>query len=431
MIRINKLRISLRWDTFRCLMICIYSALIFTPYVTSYYMNIPFFVALLILFMTILDLLKVLNHKLIFASFALLFIELIYRIIGLSDASIGNYGLRIMTFISLWIGYFSWNNLSFNECKCIVNVSLLTLVINTIDNIRLYRLYPNIIPTLRGTEYFYNQWGKVNIGDTGFKYQVFFMSLFLLLYIWKDEKFRHHHAALKLLYFVAWVILTLFTIVYCASGTIILSLIIGTILIVALGANNPKKTIIRLALLVMLFGILFVFSYQILSLAALMAEQISGSKVARRIVAISNLLNNSMNAEDIMIFERVDFLLLDLNSWLRNPLTFIFGVGYHTRVFALNVNEAATLNGDGNHSGIFDLVARYGLLAVGVLLPIINGIKRYLCVGYLHKQHVYVSIIFGLLVFNCIFNNLITLGMAFIVFMCYPYFTNNIGSINN
>ncbi len=120
--------------------------------------------------------------------------------------------------------------------------------------------------------------------------------------------------------------------------------------------------------------------------------------------------------ESSTLMSREHLWLVSINSWLQDPLTFLFGIGDHDWV-QLGSEEKS---GIGNHSDILDVLARYGILGASVFYSSIIVYYKYLkrIYGGLYKWEI-VSFMITILMMG-LTKRFISGEVAIIYFILFP-----------
>lgn len=110
----------------------------------------------------------------------------------------------------------------------------------------------------------------------------------------------------------------------------------------------------------------------------------------------------------------IELIVIDIQSWCHNVLSIFFGRGYHFMEYA-NVIASATINYSGNHSTLFDILARYGLLGIGLYVGILHNVRKKLmssCVS--ERARVFLVVIWVFILVNMVLNDI---GFNHIIFL--------------
>lgn len=168
--------------------------------------------------------------------------------------------------------------------------------------------------------------------------------------------------------------------VFCLKASIIVFTCMSAYLLYFAKRNNKMSAfILRLAipsLLVLIFIALF---------EDIIIEWISNFFQADRLSQRLIFIIDSDRA-DSMAYNTVDaranLWLVSINSWLDNPISFIFGIGDHRVVEGV----ATAQTGLSQHSDFFDSLGRYGLIGLFLLTAIFKMSFTYM-MSFFEKKY--------------------------------------------
>lgn len=399
----------------------LYVICIFTPIIQSRFLLAPCLIGLFFFLITLPCWARsVCSIKLLLYTTLLMLVAVVYRIIGISSAATGNYANFFLAYISFWMGVYICKYMPESIHHSIVKFSTIVLIVNIIDNVRLYSLFPELIGTGSFTNInFFDKYGFINLGKTAFNYMVMFLTIFMFCCCLSKR---------KKIYFSLFVLLSLYLFVYGGSGTILISFLLGVFLIYFLGRDETeKKSYFKVIILFSLFLIFIIFSDSILSFIIKILEPLVGEKVTDRLTTIMHLLDGNLNSKDLSFLSRINFLRYDIEVWCSSVINFLLGKGYHT-TSGISMKETLLLTGDGGHSGFVDLIPRYGVIGLSLCIGIVNNVfcfrKECKCRG---ARNMFL-ILFLLFIFNNIFNSTLDCGSVFILSVFFPliYFDNKV-----
>lgn len=222
---------------------------------------------------------------------------------------------------------------------------------------------------------------------------------------------------------IAWVITVIYLFVYAGSSTIIISYFLFVLFVIF--ANSKHKMIIVPVLSIMLVFIWTFYSISIMNVLINFLEIFSPEKVTERFIAIKELLEGDNSTENMNLIVRLQLIRLDVLSWLSGLDTFIFGVGYHLSEVT-NALQFFDINGSGNHSGLFDIIARYGLIGLTLISAIIYIFYKDMKLYFVNRENgIYIfNLLFIITVLNNIFNDIMKPNIIFALFFIMPLFAN-------
>lgn len=337
------------------------------------------------------------------AVFVLLCI--IYRLLGISSASLAYCMARTFVFFAPIIALAIISKCdSESKIRFLFHFISLVIAINVADSIRIVHevgleniVYQNLAEEM-GEE------GVVNLGGNLFVNMIVFYSSVMFFSFLKAE--HMHEKLIFLLYFG----ISAYFIIVCslkASALVLLLLAIILLYIANRSKNNFGKVIL---ISLIIAALLFVFRDTIINA---LISLIGSDRIAYRLEIFTSV---SSLDESTTLTSREDLWMVSINSWLKNPITFLFGIGDHNWVDW----GSEVASGVGNHSDLLDVLARYGLFGAVVFYLSIILYYKYLqkYFGYLFKWEI---LSFFILVFLMALTKRIISGeSAIILFILFP-----------
>ena len=364
--------------------VCLYVICIFTPLIYTFYLSIPFTIALFFLFITFRKFLST-SEPLIISLFALLLLGWIYRAIGYSTASIGNY--------------------------------LAVFFANLIYAIWMRILYPDLNPLHRTSEEMVSVYGQLNMGSTEFTYCAMLIALFFFIYLFKLKDAPQILPRFLLL--SLFVLSSFYLFVYGLSATATLTLVIA---IIALLFFEQKHRWHSVALLLGLTCIIIAISLAPKDVIDF-ATDITNEKTGSRVAAIIHSFSGNADLDEESMLARITMIDYNLKTWFEDSQSLTVGWGYHT-YFVSDVMENMLKNKCGNHSAIFDVLPRYGLLGFSLLILIILYFKKYIKKTYNSLPKEIGLVIFFVVIISNMFNRIMYANILFILSFVFPYVVN-------
>ena len=197
---------------------------------------------------------------------------------------------------------------------------------------------------------------------TEFGSMAMFFASGCLLWFFYDNKLFH-----KLLSIIG-IALSLYVIFAIQQRAI--NAICSVIMLVAifLVNNKSKKKLLTFGFLFIVLLLILYLSGTYISIMDFLIESIPSVRLSERIADVKDfLMTGDLFAHD-RFSGRSDLLSVSISSWLKDPISFLFGVGDHRG------NNTVI----GNHSEFIDLLARYGLFG-----EILYVVTTFLFVGFL------------------------------------------------
>lgn len=320
----------------------------------------------------------------------------------------GNYVIKVLIYISIWIIYFINKHLSDRFKILLIKYSTTIIVLNVINNIYIYEKFPELRATgvLSNTSYLLMR-GIKSLGNTSFSYLILFMAIFYLFMSLKKLNENRRNSVLLFLFFSFYIIR------YTGSATIFLSLALSIFGIIMCQKNIKIRT--SLILIVSVFIIIFIIISMNNSNMHILntLKSYIGEKIVNRLLEIFNLLSEKKKI-NMSYFIRFNFIKQDLKLWISSIKNFLYGNGYHT-YSGTSMIDAIKKTGDGGHSTFFDYITRYGVIGLyieGSILKRIITYRRRLKNKILCRLFIILVIIF---IINIILNNILAINIIFAI----------------
>lgn len=138
-------------------------------------------------------------------------------------------------------------------------------------------------------------------------------------------------------------------------------------------ANRSRGNFGKIIIVSIIFvGIIFAFRDVIINV---LIDLIDNERITERLMVFSS--SESMS-DSHTLMAREDLWRVSLKSWLRDPGSFLFGIGDHN----WEAFSSTAASGVGNHSDIVDVLARYGIIGGVILFSSIIIYYKYLMKKY-------------------------------------------------
>lgn len=290
------------------------------------------------------------NRRIVIVIALYALITALYRFMGISDKSWGNsmheYSFLLIIILLLLIE----GNVIEKRGRWLFFIISFIIAFNVADNIILSNLYPQINSYRESVDT--DALAKLNAGSSTF----FTMSVFyagVCFFVFLNTKNRW----LRLLFLLFTILTAVFIYGYCNKGSSVIYLTLLLLLIYVSGKTKRGRSLIGLILFLSLIFIVTIYFFKE-ELTNLLYSIIPNERLSTRLVTLIN--PESQFAEVSVVQGRTNLYVLSIETWLKNPFNFLFGVG------DFRVSENATATGVGQHADLLDTLARYGL--VGALL---------------------------------------------------------------
>ena len=186
---------------------------------------------------------------------------------------------------------------------------------------------------------------------------IFYANITFITFLKTNNKIE------KLVYLFYFCISAYFIIICSLKASAVLLLLFSTLL-QYIAYKGERNIGIIIALSIITLGIFYLFRDNIIDI---LINIIDSDRITSRLEVFKSGAELSAN---LSFAGREDLWMVSLQSWLKTPITFFFGIGNHDWSAFTSVKES----GIGNHSDFFDVFARYGLLG-GVIFY--SGLRRY------------------------------------------------------
>ena len=118
-------------------------------------------------------------------------------------------------------------------------------------------------------------------------------------------------------------------------------------------------------------------------------SNIKNRRLAIRLIALVDAGNEEAEIGVSTVEGRTRLWMLSMNTWLDNPVNFLFGIGDHSPSYRVNGM------GIGYHSDFFDVPARYGLIGLFLMYKILRIGVRQILFFFDKEYHLQIYIIIG------------------------------------
>lgn len=341
-----------------------------------------------------------------------LFICVSYKIIGLSSAVLGYcitnpfvYFAPLMAMVIIE----SCDNDS--QIRFLFHFISLTIALNVLDSIRLtymlgieniaYQQLAEVVAEREGI-------GGLNLGGSSFVNMIVFYTCVMFFSFLKTSNKTE-----KILFLLYSGVGTYFILMCSLKASAVVLLLVS--LFIQYSAHKGNLRIGRMVVLfVLLIGLFVVLRDAIVNS---LISIIGSERISQRLMAFVSYGSDETGT----LAGRESLWIVSLQSWLRNPLTFVFGIGEH----AWNDFSTTAASGVGNHSDLFDVLARYGLVGGMVLYSSIKIYYDYLREKYgsLYKLEIFAFLI--LVILMGLTKKFIAGEPAIIIFILFPLCLKN------
>lgn len=287
-------------------------------------------------------------YRILCISFIILSITVFYKLIGYSTAKIGTCMRYFGFFATISFGWFFVNNGSDRQKQGLLVFYSGVILVNVITNILLTLPFVNMGMESEEINETAISMNIPNFGDTSFTGCVFLCCIFYFVVLCYEKLWKN-----KLIALVVMGVCSFFTIICGMRGTTTILLITGVALIF-LTKFLQRWDISNKAIL---FSILFIALLIYINLDTVVGFLVDISPSDRLAQRFNDVLYTSKNGiGDNSFTGRGALFKISLNSWLRTPITFLFGIGEPM------IKDDFVKAGVSGHSDVLDLLAKLGVV---------------------------------------------------------------------
>ena len=397
-------------------LLCAFAIALLTPRIAFWHRTIQFGCALLFWAASGQAFLKALRYRLVWLPSLYVAVGFVYRLLGFSSASWGNYGRFLTILIAYWAGLYAWIFMHPSERRRVFVVVFLAFAVNLVDQIRLNWLNPG----MKGYYARLGLYGELNLGATYFICGMMVFSLFLLADLVNG---RPNNPRWKLVLHGSLVALTAFYfLAYAQSATNTLCFAFAGVLFWVCGnlQSGDKRLFLRVLGAACVLSLLVAIAPMVLSWGMEVLAPVAGNKFLARLQTIQHLTENQIDTNDLRILARGRLIVMDVDNWLSSFSSFFMGTGYHF-TNSLGMWERAELSGAGDHSGYMDILPRYGLLGFVAIITMTVSLWKYFLNGSDNRCAVKLKIFLVTLIFYNVANKLFHPNVIFTIMFLLPF----------
>lgn len=361
------------------------------------------FVALLSLFVILFNssYIRKNSHALLIYVSAFLLLMYIYRLFNISDDAWGRYVMyTIYNLQFLMVAFIP--KLERHGGKKIWWCAIMIALLNIIYNIAIRIIFPYLGEKAEHMEKDFLL--SLNIGmSTFFTMSLFVFIIFLFVYLNSIEK------KIKWIMLLFTIIPTVFIVWYTLKASVVVLYFLSIVLLYF--SKGKKKVGYLVRPFVVLSIILLLLTLFTDDIVQLVVSTSPSERLTKRLVML--LDDKSIYASDSSFNARSELWLLSLSTWLDNPSNFIFGVGSH---FSSSGGNKVI----GQHSDIFDLLAKFGLIG-GLLTTVILYMAVKAILKMFEKRcHLQIKMIFLVYIICGFTKEIFSPSIGFALFLLLP-----------
>lgn len=200
-----------------------------------------------------------------------------------------------------------------------------------------------------------------------------------------------------------------------ATSTFLMAIMLLLMIVSRMGKNAKSgdyKVYIS-AVIILVIVIFAIAGDQILGYLASITEQFN-PRISRKLLSLAQLLHGGKQIAVVAgdsLSSRLFCMGISLKTWLRNPITFLFGVG--------RKNGYYYDSGIGQHSEFIDVFARFGI--IGAVITFAIFVKLFCCLknGRNSKTAHFCSIVYSVLMLLGFLNNFVFPQIGAVIFFVW------------
>ena len=323
-------------------------------------------IVIILLFMAVFVLPDTRNIlKIKISVFLFSFLVLFYKIIGYSSSGLGVMLMQISYFAAIFATIYCVERIGIKHVLLLFYVLVGIVSIALFQDVVLNRTY-NYEMLLSNFDEM-EEMGSY-IGWTAFSTMILFLyCISLLIFLNNPRK------SVKIFYAIIMV-LSLYYLFFCSMrGTIVVLLLLATALMLY-SKYSRKNTFFRIMGIVIIVLLVMVWLFAPDILLNAMVNYSPNERLAQRAYDIQQSYEFGLSENSFS--GRFGLEMISIRTWLRDPLTFLFGIGDH-RISDYGVQGFA-MTGIGGHSEIIDSLARFGVVGFSIISVAFYYISSYI-----------------------------------------------------
>ena len=322
-----------------------------------------FFLGFLFLFLSITMFQSRQIYKIESAVFFASFYVLSYYIIGFSQAGFGNVFMQVSFFFSIVPVLYCNKFLKRRQCIYVYFIVLIILNFSIVQDILLNRVNQGL------TFEELDELGS-NVEWTAFSTAVLFVfgaSLLVLL--------NSSHFVVKIIHSIS-LFISFYYIVFCSmrGSIIILMFLLFILLLFAKYIYIIKASIVKYLVYCVMITLVTLLVFNENVIFDWLLNISPSDRLTYRILDLKEVSTYGVSEDSLS--GRYYLGKISVQTWLRDPLTFLFGIG-DQRISNLGI-QGFILSGVGGHSEILDTLARFGLVGFSIVVALFLRISKYL-----------------------------------------------------
>jgi hypothetical protein len=403
------------------LLVLLITALGFTPILRSIYLYLAVALySLFVIFQYSVSECFRRNISLIINAGAFILMVLFYKILHISTASNISIFQDILFFIPiLLMPLFVESFSNQKQLNWMIGLILVIVSINIADNIRLCILHPELLVYVNRNILTDEMEGIGNIGASVWYNGIYFFFTICFFAFLNIESIVMKRAMLA-----CSILTAVFILFFCAKASIIIFFILSVILLLYTKRTKSFTNLVLISLYFLIFVLLFQ-DLLVDSIINMLKSMISSERVLSRIILLLDADSSIASEGEDTLSARAMLWMESVNTWLANPVNFLFGIG------APPVSNAHM--GVGQHSSFFDSFAKYGLIGGFFIFNSLRLSYKYILSLYDNdsNERLQIFVIAMLFMFFCITKGVFTPAIGSMLFLMLPLLSNQILNKSN
>lgn len=387
--------------------IVLYAVCCCTPkFALSVYFLLPFVLGSMFVLLGLGKLLS--NNNLVLTMLVLLYSLLVifYNLLGISSTSPAEVFQHLQFFFFILIMELMAGVKENKKLRKALFVAVLIVFVNVVDNIYISILYPEI-NTMR--HYMDEQFlAQINAGGGWF----YTMSLFFFNICFFG--FMHSGGKLKIAMLICSLFSAVYILAYCNKASVVVFFLMSLLLQLLAYKSKSVKSFYVYCFIVAGIVTLLVGALQEVIVDFIISVSPS-ERLTQRLVLLVDA--NNIEANESTLSSRQNLYWLSIETWLSDISSFFFGIGDHRASYDVEKT------GIGQHSDFADSLARYGVLGLSLLLPIL--IKAFKLLLSFFDKNDRTSVVCIVIAFICcgITKKVFLPSVGFLLFVVLPLFS--------
>ena len=202
-----------------------------------------------------------------------------------------------------------------------------------------------------------------------------------------------------------------FLLFFCLKAAIIVFTVMSVFFLVYAKRTKYFQRMLVSLLIASLFVLLFVGLFADIIIDFLKSI-ISSERLVERLILFIDSDSSEANAGASTMNARGELWMISINTWLSNPINFLFGVGAPS---PLDYDS-----GVGNHSDFFDSFARYGLIGCLLIFNSLRMSYKYIITLFEVKVRLQVIVIVILFALFSVVKGVFSPAIGSVMFIIFP-----------